>query len=77
MRYLPFGEVKLMSAAELEEREKRFRLYEKYGIPYGVFDGEEEDCFIEADRQMAVYYIVSGQEIPKDLEERLLNSKTQ
>ena len=51
------------------------KLYEYYGIPYGVIDGaekEDEDIEIEKDRTEAQILIMQGKPIPADLEKRLL-----
>lgn len=76
--FLPLGYVP-QTDEQIAETERREKLYDYYGIPYGVFDGEEEIEFIEIekDRTEAQILIMQGKEIPKDLEERLLRYKEQ
>ena len=74
--FLPLGYVP-QTEEQIAETERRENLYEYYGIPYGVFDGEEkvDSNEIEKDRTEAQILIMQGKEIPKDLEERLLRYK--
>lgn len=60
--------------------ENREKLYEYYGIPYGVFDNLSkniENTNIEKDRITVQILIMRGEKIPEDLEQRLLTYKKQ
>lgn len=76
--FLPLGYVP-QTEEQITETERRENLYDYYGIPYGIFDGDEKDdsIEIEKDRTEAQILIMQGKEIPKDLEERLLRYKEQ
>ena len=64
-----------------EEQEKRFSLYEYYGIPYGYLcgGGIDEGTYFSnpknVDRNAARLLIMQDKPIPKDLEERLFKYK--
>ena len=64
-----------------EEQEKRFSLYEYYGIPNGYFcgGGIDEGTYFSnpknVDRNAARLLIMQNKPIPKDLEERLFKYK--
>lgn len=60
---------------EKDRYEKKLALYDYYGIPYLVFDGEEAAEHIRKDRWDAVRIIETGGEIPEDLGKRLLEYK--
>ena len=62
---------------DIMEQERRFKLYEYYGIPYGIFDDVDEKSDVEADREWARHLIMQGLDIPKELEERVLKYKEQ
>lgn len=51
-------------------RDKR---YEKYGIPVGVFTSEYNSVFTK-DEEEAMHYLNLNLELPKELEQRLINS---
>lgn len=74
--FLPLGYVP-QTKEQIEETERREKLYDYYGIPYGIFDGTEHEINneIEKDRTEAQILIMKGEEIPKTLEERLLKYK--
>lgn len=72
--YLPYG-LQLQTPEQIEDMEKKFALYEYYGIPYAMFDEIKTDDIIEKDRMKAILMIMQGIAIPKDLEERLLKYK--
>ena len=66
------------SEEEIKMTEEKEKLYEYYGIPYGVIDGAEnpsKKIEIEKDRTTAQILIMQGKEIPKELEQRLLKYK--
>ena len=54
--------------------EDKFKKYDYYGIPYGIFD-EDKISVMEKDRSEAILLIAQGLPLPKDLEERLLSYK--
>lgn len=75
--FLPLG-YQPQSEEEIKMTEEKEKLYEYYGIPYGVIDGSEKDnkdIEIEKDRTTAQILIMQGKEIPADLEKRLLHYK--
>lgn len=66
---------RLYTEAEKAAYEKKLALYDYYGIPYLVFDGEEAAEHIRKDRRAAVRIIETGGEVPEDLGKRLLEYK--
>lgn len=60
---------------ELMIQANKEKLYKFYGIPYDVFDDEENNSQISKDREKARILIMTGKPIPKDLEEKLLQYK--
>lgn len=75
--FLPLG-YQPQTEEEIKMTEEKEKLYEYYGIPYGVIDGSEKDdkdLEVEKDRTMAQILIMQGKEIPADLEQRLLQYK--
>lgn len=68
------AKVRKPTQEKINERNRREKLYEYYGIPYNVFDSEE-------DKEIVIYWakaatmIIKGKEIPKDLESILLRYK--
>ena len=75
--FLPLG-YQPQSEEEVKMTEEKEKLYEYYGIPYGVIDGlekEEKELEIEKDRTTAQILIMQGKEIPEDLGKRLLQYK--
>lgn len=74
--FLPLG-YQPQSEEEIKMTEEKEKLYEYYGIPYGVIDGSEKDNDIEKDRTAAQILIMQGKPIPADLEKRLLEYKEQ
>lgn len=79
MQYLPFGKRIKQSETERLFQEKKFQLYDYYGIPYGIFDESGDDIMgsVEEDRAKAKLLIMQGLEIPHELECRLLQYKQQ
>ncbi len=75
--FLPLG-YKEQTKEQILVTENREKLYEYYGIPYGIFDNSDKnkkDIKIEKDRTTAQILIMKGEKIPQDLEERLLMYK--
>ena len=74
--FLPLG-YQPQSEEEIKMTEEKEKLYEYYGIPYGVIDSskEENDIEIEKDRTTAQILIMQGKTITADLEKRLLEYK--
>ena len=75
--FLPLG-YQPQSEEEIKMTEAKEKLYEYYGIPYGVIDGSEKEDYdieIEKDRTAAQILIMQGKPIPADLEKRLLEYK--
>lgn len=75
--FLPLG-YQPQSEEEIRMTEEKEKLYEYYGIPYGVIDGADnpnKEIEIEKDRTTAQILIMQGKEIPKELEQRLLQYK--
>ena len=75
--FFPLG-YRPQTEEQISELEYREKLYDYYGIPYGVFDdpkNEIEDTEIEKDRTTARILIMQGEKIPEDLEKRLLDYK--
>ena len=70
-------EIKFMQ----EEQERRFRLYEYYGLKTGVIydppygEGNIFETQEEIDKREARQLILGNKELPKDLAERLLGYK--
>ena len=80
MRYLPFGkEIKQTEQQKMFEKRK-FERYDYYGIPYGMLDGDTDEgtrTDREEDIEKARLLIMQGEEIPKELADRLLMYKEQ
>lgn len=76
MNYLPFG-YKEQTSEQIKKQTEKFRLYDYYGIPYGIFDESQitENNKIESDREKARLMIMKGEDIPKELAEQLLKYK--
>ena len=75
--FLPLG-YKEQTQEQILITENREKLYEYYGIPYGIFDNSDKnkkDIKIEKDRTIAQILIMRGEKIPQDLEKRLLMYK--
>lgn len=70
------AQIKPQSKEDIDRREKRLALYDYYGIPHSTFDEIDIPKKIEKDWSEAVALIVSGKNIPKDLEKRLLEYKS-
>lgn len=60
---------------QLEQRKERERLYDYYGIPYGIFDGPSIPEQVERDWSKAIAMIAKNEKIPMDLKQRLLKYK--
>lgn len=68
--------VNMAPQEEIAERERQYRLYDYYGIPYLMLDDAVEyDIQKDIDRNHASDLIMRGLSIPKDLDERLLRYK--
>lgn len=76
MQYLPFG-YQPLTAEQREQQDRKFELYDYYGIPYGMLDNDNdiEISQKEIDREDARLLLMQGKKIPKDLEIRLLRYK--
>lgn len=80
-KYLPFGYIP-QTEEQLKEQDRKFRLYEMYGIPYGMLDSSksyelEDSIVVTEDRAKARLLIMQGLEIPEELKNRLLKYKQQ
>ena len=70
-----------LTPEQVADQERRFALYEEYGIPFGQLDGgdyyygEIPSTQKQADRDEAQWMIITNKEIPEDLKERLLQYK--
>lgn len=60
---------------EIERHKEKERLYDYYGIPYGIFDEKVISKQIERDWSKAIALIAKKEKIPEELEERLLQYK--
>ncbi len=69
------AEARKPSQEEINRREKIHKLYNYYGIPYGIFDEDEVSRAIERDWNKAMLLIDQDKPVPRDLEERLLKHK--
>ena len=69
------AKVRKPSQEELNKRKERERVYDYYGIPYGVFDENSTPKEVERDWSRAISLLAKGEKIPKELEERLLKYK--
>lgn len=80
-KYFPFGEQMIPTQEQIEKEKEKFRRYDYYGIPYGYFDdlnmGEGYETEKDMDREEARFLIMKGENIPADLEKRLLYYKQQ
>lgn len=80
-QYFPFGKQIVPTQEQVKDQQLKFQKYDYYGIPYGYFDTSEEGegykSKKEIDREKARLLILSGKNIPKDLEIRLLQYKKQ
>lgn len=76
-RYLPFGKPIQISDAEYNKILKLRKELDRYGIPYGVFDGKSEDEMTrkDLDRTRAIKILSEGKTLPKELATRLLKYK--
>lgn len=72
--YLPMG-YQLQTDEQIKDMDRKFELYDYYGIPYGIFDDARLDINVEKDRTAAKLMIMQGITIPEDLEKRLLEYK--
>lgn len=70
------AEIRPQTLDDINKREERFRIYDYYGIPHSIFDEIKIPKKIEKDWAEAVALIVSNKKIPKDLEKRLLEYKS-
>ena len=60
---------------EIERHKEKERLYDYYGIPYGIFDEKVISKQIERDWSKAIALIAKKKKIPEELEKRLLQYK--
>lgn len=78
-RYLPYGKELIPTEEQIEQQQIKFKRYNYYGIHYGEFDGNDygEGRLSQKDKdiEQARILIMAGKEIPKDLENRLLEYK--
>lgn len=78
-RYLPYGKELIPTEEQIEQQQIKFKRYNYYGVPYGEFDGNDygEGRLSQKDKdiEQARILIMAGKEIPKDLENRLLEYK--
>lgn len=67
------------SLDKIELQEYKFSMYDLYGIPYGILDGEQdgEGNIIEKERDYdkARVLIMQCKRLPEDLKQRLLQYK--
>lgn len=70
------AQIKPQTKEDIDRRTRIHKMYDYYGIPYGVFD-ESKDISVpmEKDWNEAIILISEDKVIPKDLEERLLQYK--
>ena len=67
-----------LTEQEIKAQERKLRLYDYYGIPYGKLDGCSSESDLTKDdfiHMKAEMLILKEEEIPKDLEEKLLKIK--
>ena len=79
-KYLPFGKEIKQTEEQIKAQKIRLEKFEFYGIPYDSLDGfgdENQSSQVDQDRSVARLLILQEKEIPKDLEERLLEYKHQ
>lgn len=72
--FLPMG-YQPQTDEQIKDMDRKFELYDYYGIPYGIFDDTRQDINVERDRTTAKLMIMQGIAIPEDLEKRLLEYK--
>lgn len=72
--FLPMG-YQPQTDEQIKDMDRKFELYDYYGIPYGIFDDIRQDINVEKDRTTAKLLIMQGIAIPEDLEKRLLEYK--
>lgn len=75
--YLPYGKRIKPSSEKIKFQQDKFKKYDYYGIPYGGFDGKNEDSIsqVQQDQDEARLLILQGKEIPENLAKRLLQYK--
>lgn len=60
-------------------QKRKFEAYDYYGIPYGIFDGNDDNSIEQSKREKDIedarILIMEGKSLPKDLELRLLAYK--
>lgn len=70
------AQAKPQTKEEVERRIRIHKMYDYYGIPYGIFDEHRDwSMSMEKDWNEAIILISEDKVIPKDLEERLLQYK--
>lgn len=65
------------TADDIRKRTELFKIYDYYGIPYGIFDEINVPLQVEKDWAEAVALIAQGEKIPLALEKRLLRYKAE
>lgn len=74
--YRPWENPVNLTPEEIEFNKRKWDLYDYYGIPYGVIDDSKtEESTKDLDYLKASILISQGEEISKDLEERLFKYK--
>jgi len=73
--YYPFGQPIIPTPEQGEQEERKFALYDTYGIPYGIFDGEQYLTQKDKDRSKAMLLIMQGKDLPEELKKKLLKYK--
>ena len=73
MAYYPFGKKLIMSEEEVIKRERKFQLFDYYGIPYGLLDGDVTR--MDKEFHEARMLIEQGKPVSMELEKRLLEYK--
>lgn len=67
------------SLDKIELQDYKFSMYDLYGIPYGILDGEQDGegniTEKERDYDKARILIMQGKDLPEDLKQRLLQYK--
>ena len=62
-------------------QKKKFEAYDYYGIPYGIFDNNDESMLVQSQREKDIedarLLILEGKQLPEELGNRILNYKKQ
>jgi len=73
----PINEVNpkdIIDTHKIELEKLRDDRYRKYDIPVGVFFSQSEHLLFTKDEEKAMYYLDSHLELPKELEQKLLDT---